>query len=464
MPAETKYRNAGFGHKKENNQSMRKMNAYSTYRLAIGYYLLCVVLFSACSVSSTITKEKSTFVFLDSLSKKCQVGIAVYDVDANEYLYQKDAEKYFIPSSNAKLFTLYAGMKYLGDSIVGLAYRESNDTVFIQPTADPTFLHEDFQTHPTFEFLKSKKNIVVENNSTKYLFESYGSGWMWDDYNTSYMPERSAFPVYGNMLRFYSQGKQIFSLPSVHQVLLDSSTDGTFTIQRDLHANHFYLNYTADAKPFTTAQVPFITSLSNTVSFLKDTLKNTSIFIVSTEKANSASYRKIYSQISDSLFKKMMHQSDNFFAEQVVLMVSNKRLNQLNDRQILDSILLTDFSDIPQQPRWVDGSGLSRYNLFTPQSMVYILKKLNTDFGWKRIQSILPTGGEGTLKNYYLADSGFFFAKTGSMSNQFAISGYMITAKNKKLIFSVIVNNFMESGQVIRRAVEAYLHKIRMEN
>lgn len=287
---------------------------------------------------------------------------------------------------------------------------------------------------------------------------------MWDDYNSSYMPERSAFPVHGNVLRFYSQGKQVYALPSVHQVLMDSSADGTFTIQRDQHDNHFYLNYSSNAKPFITSNVPFITSLPNTVSFLKDTLDNASVFIDHSRKANFFTYNKVYSQSTASLFKRMMQQSDNFFAEQILLMISDNRLSEMNDTRIIDTILQTDFSDIPQQPRWVDGSGLSRYNLFTPQSIVYILKKLENNFGWKRIKDILPTGGEGTLKNYYLADSGFIYAKTGSMSNQYAISGYMITAKNKKLIFSVIVNNFMESASLIKRSVEEYLHKVRVEN
>lgn len=160
MQVETKYRNAGYEHKKENSQSMKKMYTYKKYRFNIGYCFLCVVFFSACSVSSKITKDNSYFLFPDSISKNNQVGIAIYDAEAKTYLYRKDAEKYFIPSSNVKLFTLYAGMKYLGDSIAGLVYRESNDTIFIQPTADPTFLHEDFQTHPVLNFLKTKKILL----------------------------------------------------------------------------------------------------------------------------------------------------------------------------------------------------------------------------------------------------------------------------------------------------------------
>jgi D-alanyl-D-alanine carboxypeptidase/D-alanyl-D-alanine-endopeptidase (penicillin-binding protein 4) len=128
---------------------------------------------------------------------------------------------------------------------------------------------------------------------------------------------------------------------------------------------------------------------------------------------------------------------------------------------IINTLLSTDLKDIPQPTRWVDGSGLSRYNLFTPQSFIYILNKLQQEFGMKRLKVILPTGSEGTLKNYFNADSGFIYAKTGSMSNQFTLCGYLTTKKNRQLIFSVLVNNEMANSRDVRRAVERFIKAIR---
>jgi D-alanyl-D-alanine carboxypeptidase/D-alanyl-D-alanine-endopeptidase (penicillin-binding protein 4) len=133
----------------------------------------------------------------------------------------------------------------------------------------------------------------------------------------------------------------------------------------------------------------------------------------------------------------MMHQSDNFFAEQILLMASNELLGYMNDEKIIDTILNADLRDVPQKPQWMDGSGLSRYNLFTPQSFVYILNKMKNEFGLERLKNILPTGGEGTLAAYYKKDAGFIFAKTGTLSNHCALSGFIITRKNRLLIFSV---------------------------
>ncbi|MBL0067040.1 MAG: D-alanyl-D-alanine carboxypeptidase [Chitinophagaceae bacterium] len=169
----------------------------------------------------------------------------------------------------------------------------------------------------------------------------------------------------------------------------------------------------------------------------------------------------MHSQPTDSLLKPMMHRSDNFFAEQSLLMVSNERLGVMNDAKIIDTLLKTDFKDLPQKPRWVDGSGLSRYNLFTPQDFVAILNKMKNEFGMERIKVILPTGGEGTISSYYKTDSGYIYGKTGTLSGVVAFSGFLYTKKRKLLIFSTLVNNHQASATEVRRAVEKFLQGIR---
>ena len=157
----------------------------------------------------------------------------------------------------------------------------------------------------------------------------------------------------------------------------------------------------------------------------------------------------------------MMHRSDNFFAEQSLLMVSNELLGVMNDDKIIDTLLKTDFKDLPQKPRWVDGSGLSRYNLFTPQYFIAILDKMKNEFGMERIKIIFTTSGEGTLNNFYKSDSGSIYAKTGTLSGVVALSGFLYTKKNKLLLFSVLVNNHQASTAAVRRAVERFLQGVR---
>jgi serine-type D-Ala-D-Ala carboxypeptidase/endopeptidase (penicillin-binding protein 4) len=160
----------------------------------------------------------------------------------------------------------------------------------------------------------------------------------------------------------------------------------------------------------------------------------------------------------------MMHRSDNFFAEQSLLMVSNEKLGYMNDEAIIDYIKKNDFVGIPQMPRWVDGSGLSRYNMFTPQSLVWVLNKMKNEFGMVRLKNVLATGGEGTLSSLYKNINGFIFAKTGTLSNHVALSGFLYTKKNKLLIFSILTSGYQGSANPVRKAVEKFLVNLREQN
>lgn len=136
----------------------------------------------------------------------------------------------------------------------------------------------------------------------------------------------------------------------------------------------------------------------------------------------------------------------------------------MNDEKIIDTLLKTDLQGLPQKPKWIDGSGLSRYNQVSPDDFVWLLDKMQQEFGMQRLRNILPTGGQGSLLNYYKADSSFIFAKTGSLSGQISISGYLYTLKNRLLVFSVLVNNHNAPVSNIRKQVENFLHEIHLKN
>jgi serine-type D-Ala-D-Ala carboxypeptidase/endopeptidase (penicillin-binding protein 4) len=144
-------------------------------------------------------------------------------------------------------------------------------------------------------------------------------------------------------------------------------------------------------------------------------------------------------------------------------MVSQQLLGYMKMGDIIDTLLKTDLKDLPQRPKWVDGSGLSRYNLATPQSLVYLLQKMRAQFGMERLKNILATGGEGTIRSYYQPLKGLIFAKTGTLSNNCALSGYLLTKKGNWLIFSVLANNYPSGATPVRRAVERFLMAIQRQ-
>ncbi len=428
-------------------------------------FLCCVCFFSFCSckVTGQITQQQINTFLQDSAIATGHIGVSIYEPATGKYLYNHNAETNFIPSSNVKLFSLYAGMKYLGDSIVGIRYVKNNNEIIITPSGDPTLLHMDFKTQPVIDFLK-KTDANIKIKKTDFKPTAYGNGWAWNDYPDYYMAERSPFPVYGNCITFICKKNIVQSIPQNLSAFIVSKNDQeknkATTVERDFFSNKF--NVLLDNTTNETVITPYITSLPLTAKLLSDTLqKNVEIIANDT---STIYVQKIYSRPADSLFKPMMYYSDNFFAEQTLLMASNEKLGYMSEQAIIDTLLATELKDLPTKPRWVDGSGLSRYNLFSPKDFIYILDKLQNEFGLDRMKRILTTGGQGTLTSYYTKDAGFIYAKTGSMSNNVSISGYLISKKNKLLLFSVQINSFSGSGRIGRRAIEKFLTSVRENN
>src|SRR5665647_2784765 len=150
------------GHHKHPDRSVSASfkNYFYAWFLIIGSMLML----ASCSVSKQISKKATKILLNDSAISTGHIGISIYEPATNQYWYNYDATKYFVPASNTKLFSLYAGMKYLGDSLPGLRYEIDNDSnLRIQPTGDPTFLHPEFLSHPVFNFLRHYKTITFTN-------------------------------------------------------------------------------------------------------------------------------------------------------------------------------------------------------------------------------------------------------------------------------------------------------------
>lgn len=400
------------------------------------------LLFQSCSIEKQIVKELSNPKQHPYFS-----GLMVFDPASGKTLISYHSDLYFTPASTVKLFTLYTAKQYLSDSIATLSYYETKDTLYIKPQADPSFLHDSLP-NTTFEFLSSqiKPIAIVDEPFSDFV---YGEGWQWDDYPYYYMPEKSLFPIYGN-----------FALLKGAQIIPDFFQKNTFpTESEDYHRDFFNNQFYYHPKNLDTKRkIPFKTSLELSIQLLSDTIHKPIYFSQSTfedvfQLKNSTPTRPLYSRL--------MNESENFMAEQLFLIIAKNKTNQYRVANSIQVALDSLFIDIPQKPRWVDASGLSRYNLFTPHDMVYVLDKMQKEWGQENAMQYMPHNGKsGSLQKWYPSDFTYIFAKTGSVSNNHNLSGYLITKKGTFLIFSYMNNNFMEKSSEVRTKMNEVLLKI----
>lgn len=436
------------------------------------YWISALVLLSACGTAKKGFTEARQQLLDNKALQTAHTGISIFDPATGKYIFNYQGDKYFVPASNTKIPTCYAAMKYLGDSLVAFRYVQDDTAVYLLPAGDPTLLHRDYKKQKAIEWLRAtgRSIYVAESN---WQDTHWGSGWSWTDYLESYMPERSPLPVYGNVLRWikteikdpYSEEDEMVSSvlsepsPAWPVEFSIDDKDTSFSIDRTLGENVYTIHEGKQKQG--QLDMPFVThGLQSALELMTDTVGR-SLTAIPKLPGKKGTLQVMHSQATDSLLRPMMHRSDNFFAEQSLLMVANERLGVMNDNRIIDTLLKTDLRDLPQAPRWADGSGLSRYNLFTPQDFVTILAQMEKEFGMERLKNIFPAGGRGTLSNYYKADTPYLFAKTGSLSGVIALSGYLYSRSGKLLIFSVLVNNHRATATEVRRAVERFLIEIR---
>jgi D-alanyl-D-alanine carboxypeptidase/D-alanyl-D-alanine-endopeptidase (penicillin-binding protein 4) len=156
----------------------------------------------------------------------------------------------------------------------------------------------------------------------------------------------------------------------------------------------------------------------------------------------------------------MMHRSDNFYADQILLMVSQLKRGEMNEGAIIDDLLSKELSSMPVLPRWIDGSGLSRYNLFSPSDMIHVLEKMRNELPWNRIAAVFPQSAEGTLRSISGLSGKSIIAKTGSMGGVLCLSGYVLSKQKKWLSFSIMINNHSSSGTVLRKKIGTFLRQL----
>ena len=448
--------------------------------MRIYLFTFCILLFASCATTRRAErhfyKSLKSEVETSPVFSTAYTGFNLVDAATGRTLCAVNADRYFTPASTTKILTLATCLKVLGDSIPGLRITGAllgGDEIrggtrwiqayLVEGTGDPTFLHPKFQAwQNVFKYLKTN-SVIFTSDPGKPPVTRLGPGWSWDDYSEGYSPERSIFPIYGNVATIRWGGDNWVVHPKFYQdsLLYQWTPTNKSYFQRAETENRFIKSESVpDEQLFAfEAHIPIFNAEQQKFHLLADTIGGA---YDSVEAGNDTDYPDsfIFSTPVDTVYRRMMYESDNFVAEQLLLACAGVKYDTLQQEKIIPWVKDSLFGALPNPPRWVDGSGLSRYNLITPRYLTGVLQQLYREQPRERLLSLFPAGGiSGTLTDWYRGPDGkpFVFAKSGSMSGVQCLSGYLLTKTGKVLIFSFMHNNFVGSGKPWKAEMQRFL-------
>ena len=303
--------------------------------------------------------------------------------------YNEDVPR--LPASNQKLFSsAYVLSKYkLNNNLKTSLFKNKND-YYLLGQGDPDLNYEDI-----IELISNvKENKIINFNIVEIDSKLYWpNGWT-------------------NTDKLYEYGSPITSL----------AIESNHNKYDDIYAlKNFIKNYLKNKFPNSKIYINFFDS--EKTFYLK----------------NFKEINKVYSTPILSLLTLTNSESHNFTAESLFKNASNT----WNDNNYIKLKRWLENKGLPATNAYfADASGLSRKNKITTKLVVLFLDKMRYFNDFKAYQSTLSiTGVRGTLAKRFVNSelSGKFFGKTGTLSNVFALSGFLY--KNEKPIIISIIQN-----------------------
>ena len=303
--------------------------------------------------------------------------------------YNEDVPR--LPASNQKLFSsAYVLSKYkLNNNLKTSLFKNKND-YYLHGQGDPDLNYENI-----IELISNvKENKIINFNIVEIDSKLYWpNGWT-------------------NTDKLYEYGSPITSL----------AIESNHNKYDDIYAlKNFIKNYLKNKFPNSKIYIDFFDS--EKTFYLK----------------NIKEINKVYSTPILSLLTLTNSESHNFTAESLFKNASNT----WNDNNYIKLKRWLENKGLPATNAYfADASGLSRKNKITTRLVVLFLDKMRYFNDFKAYQSTLSiTGVRGTLAKRFVNSelSGKFFGKTGTLSNVFALSGFLY--KNEKPIIISIIQN-----------------------
>jgi D-alanyl-D-alanine carboxypeptidase/D-alanyl-D-alanine-endopeptidase (penicillin-binding protein 4) len=404
-------------------------------------------------------------------------------------LFEKDAQKKFMPASNMKLFTAAIALHLLGkEKTFPTRVYELENVLWLRGGGDPSLGVEGINdlaeqiaargVHVFFRVFGDGTAFTAETENGKYPF-----GWTMDDAHWYYGPEISALAIERNQLDMIITGGAQPGAPAT--VVLDSPLVSHFVVGQEVKtsASPFPLKPAEDSidvqwdknlasilrqlrtKPLLSVwgevapqqKVDFGIAFPNpseiAAADLREKLRARGLTFrpVDSIRARTPSESILLAQHNspplEILLQRLLKKSDNLYAEMLLRGAAFYHDGEHNGtapraHELLKKWLIAqsiDTSDL----RFEDGSGLSRYNVLTPRATARLLAAINQMPQGEAIWNALPIAGvDGTLKNRMRSTPGLgnVRAKTGTFSIASNLSGYVTTRDKKRLAVALYIN------------------------
>jgi D-alanyl-D-alanine carboxypeptidase/D-alanyl-D-alanine-endopeptidase (penicillin-binding protein 4) len=436
------------------------------------------------------------------------VTFSLIDIEKNQTLYEHNPELSLPCASTMKAITTGTALAILGENYKFETYLEHDGFIkdetlygnlYIRGTGDPCLGSPYMEGVSTLDqlalifagYLKKKgiKNIngnVVGDGSN---FESSTAvpTWQWMDTGNGYGSGVSGINLHDNLyLIGFEQKNLVGSKPEVKQIKPDQPF---MTYHNEVLCADRYTgdNCNVYAAPLSTdawlrGTIPagygtFWVQAAVTdpelfaAEWLKKAVQNQGIPVSGKALAarvyyNNESRNLIYTHFSPPLFKIIKHTNDfsrNMYCESMVKAIGKKVRN--NGSQWAGVDVIVDFwkkRGIDTRGFFMeDGSGLSMKNAINSKTMAHILRKIQLDsIAFPNFEKLLSISGiSGTMKNFGRNTilHGNYHGKGGSMSRVRSYTGYLTTKGKRKVVFSILVNNFNCTGSALSKKVENLL-------
>jgi len=414
---------------------------------------------------SDLSKSLTSIIKRSQLSQ-ARLGISLQTLSDGHSLLDLDSTSFFTPASNAKLLTTAAALHLFGPNFTfTTSFLFNGSNLLVVGGGDPSLTRQQLES--VAEELKGKgiKNLEHLQVLTSSKSRDSYSSWEWGDLVFDYAAFPSSLnlnqntftltltPTHLGQLVELSFSDPLANFWQINNLVQTGTESSEIKITPQLFSNTIYLNGSLDiaASPVSLdLSIPKIEEYF--LQAFTEVLKTAGISVTQAEKIPSVprDYQKIIEIKSpplSELIKTINQNSNNFYAEAL--------LNALEEgtetiKKALGELGIEGFY-------LIDGSGLSRQNLITPQALVQTLRVMNQGRDAKIYRDSLPVAGEsGTLINR-LKDTivqGNLQAKTGTLTGVSSLSGYLNPPNYPPLVLSILINQSPLQSADLRQVID----------